>query len=114
MGSVLVYHAWAHHCQACQSHRGYIRQCFGQRHGAFIKFIVALTGLPRVDALKLATFWVQVLQGMIFVWGRSGPSAVADAAANPPLGIPDMEMTEGLPLSTVQGVQTMAFNPVSL
>lgn len=51
---------------------------------------------------------------MVFVWGKSGPSAVAEAAAKPPLGIPDMEMTEGIPSSTVQGVPTMAFLPVSL
>ncbi len=75
---------------------------------------MGLTGLPQVEVLKLAQFWVQVLQGMIFVWGKSGPSAVAEAAAKPPLGIPDLEMTEGIPSSTVQGVPMIAFLPVSL
>ena len=34
------------------------------------------------------------MQGMIFVWGESGPQAGAEADAMPVPGLPDVEMSE--------------------
>lgn len=40
---------------------------------------------------------MQVMQGMIFVWGESGPLAAAEADAMPVPGLPDVEMSETHP-----------------
>ncbi|KAK9908684.1 hypothetical protein WJX75_001402 [Coccomyxa subellipsoidea] len=60
---------------------------------------------PRSCAISRPT---KVLQGKIFVWGKSSPNAAAEAAAVPVPGVPDMAMTEDIPLSTSQGVPTVA------
>ena len=40
---------------------------------------------------------MQVMQGMIFVWGESGPRAGAEADAMPVPGLPDVEFSEEHP-----------------
>lgn len=57
---------------------------------------------------------MQVLQGKIFVWGKSSPNAAAEAAAVPVPGVPDMAMTEDIPSSTSQGVPTVALLSVGI
>ena len=46
---------------------------------------------------------VQVLQGMIFVWGSSGPTAMAESEAKMVPGMPDMEQTEATPRRDIDG-----------
>ena len=41
---------------------------------------------------------MQVMQGMVFVWGESGPQAAAEADAMPVPGLPDLEQTEAKPM----------------
>ena len=46
---------------------------------------------------------LQVMQGMVFVWGESGPQAAAEADAMPVPGLPDLEQTEAKPMRSKNG-----------
>ena len=46
---------------------------------------------------------LQVMQGMIFVWGDSGPQAAAEADAMPVPGLPDLEQSEAKPMRSKSG-----------
>ena len=50
----------------------------------------------KLREVRLGSF-MQVLQGMVFVWGESGRQAAAEADAMPVPGLPDVEMSEGHP-----------------
>lgn len=45
----------------------------------------------------------QVMQGMVFVWGESGPQAAAEADAMPVPGLPDLEQSEAKPMRSKSG-----------
>ncbi len=53
--------------------------------------------MPAFDEALRSRSFLQVMQGMIFVWGESGPQAAAEADAMPVPGLPDMEMSEATP-----------------
>lgn len=46
---------------------------------------------------------LQVMQGMVFVWGESGPQAAAEADAMPVPGLPDLEQSEAKPMRSKSG-----------
>ena len=55
---------------------------------------------------------MQVLQGMIFVWGSSSPYAALESEAKPVPGLPEMEQTEGTPRLTDEGRRAVNTLPV--
>ena len=57
---------------------------------------------------------VQVLQGMLFVWGSSSPYAGLESEAKPVPGMPEMEQTEGTPRLTIDGRRASTTLPVGM
>lgn len=64
--------------------------------------------------LLLCMRCMQVLQGMVFVWGSSGPNARAESEARPVPGMPDMESTQTTPKRDIDGRSCVNSLPVSL
>ena len=46
---------------------------------------------------------LQVMQGMVFVWGESGPQAATEADAMLVPGLPDLEQSEAKPMRSKSG-----------
>ena len=70
--------------------------------------IVAATSEASLVQDRLSCY-MQVLQGMIFVWGESGALAAAEADAMPVPGLPDVEMSEIHPIRDRFGQSHQSF-----
>ncbi len=57
---------------------------------------------------RLFRLCMQVLQGMLFVWGCSGPAAAAESEVTPVPVMPDMEASEGTPKRLASGHKAVA------